>query len=150
MSNRFETFVSLIMEINRLFQRIKDAEMSRFGLKASHTMCLYYLAQHEEGLTATRLTELCIIDKAAISRTLKQLIDKDLIYLDNPENKRSYRSLYHLTEKGKELAASFSAIVGDVMDKISLDISETDRELLYSSLEQIRDKMHLYFEDMKE
>ena len=64
MSSRFENFLSLIIEINRDIQRIKDAEMGKFGLKASHTMCLYYLSQHPEGLTATKLTELCIIDSA--------------------------------------------------------------------------------------
>ena len=73
MDHRFETFSLSILELNRYLQKIKELEMKQFGLKASHTMCLYYLGQHPEGLTATQLTELCKEDKAAVSRCLSQL-----------------------------------------------------------------------------
>ena len=56
MDHRFETFSLSILELNRYLQKIKELEMKQFGLKASHTMCLYYLGQHPEGLTATQLT----------------------------------------------------------------------------------------------
>ena len=52
------------------------------------------------GLTATQLTELCKEDKAAISRTLSQLSSKGLVSCELPEHKRSYRTLYYLTEEG--------------------------------------------------
>lgn len=51
MDHRFETFSLSILELNRYLQKIKELEMKQFGLKASHTMCLYYLGQHPEGLT---------------------------------------------------------------------------------------------------
>ena len=76
MDHRFETFSLSILELNRYLQKIKELEMKQFGLKASHTMCLYYLGQHPEGLTATQLTELCKEDKAAVSRCLSQLSDR--------------------------------------------------------------------------
>ena len=72
MDHRFETFSLSILELNRYLQKIKELEMKQFGLKANHTMCLYYLGQHPEGLTATQLTELCKEDKAAVSRCLSQ------------------------------------------------------------------------------
>ena len=50
-------------------------------------------------LTATQLTELCKEDKAAISRTLSQLSSKGLVSCELPEHKRSYRTLYYLTDK---------------------------------------------------
>ena len=53
MDHRFETFSLSILELNRYLQKIKELEMKQFGLKASHTMCLYYLGQHPEGLTRT-------------------------------------------------------------------------------------------------
>ena len=43
MDHRFETFSLSILELNRYLQKIKELEMKQFGLKASHTMCLYYL-----------------------------------------------------------------------------------------------------------
>ena len=98
MDHRFETFSLSILELNRYLQKIKELEMKQFGLKASHTMCLYYLGQHPEGLTATQLTELCKEDKAAVSRCLSQLSDRQLVVCEQPEDhKRSYRSHYMLT-----------------------------------------------------
>ena len=41
MKDRFETFAGSIVELNRYLQKIKDIEMKKFGLRASHTMCLY-------------------------------------------------------------------------------------------------------------
>ena len=95
MDHRFETFSLSILELNRYLQKIKELEMKQFGLKANHTMCLYYLGQHPEGLTATQLTELCKEDKAAVSRCLSQLSDRQLVVCEQPEDhKRSYRSHY--------------------------------------------------------
>ena len=56
MDHRFETFSLSILELNRYLQKIKELEMKQFGLKANHTMCLYYLGQHPEGLTAAHRT----------------------------------------------------------------------------------------------
>lgn len=84
MDHRFETFSLSILELNRYLQKIKELEMKQFGLKASHTMCLYYLGQHPEGLTATQLTELCKEDKAAVSRCLSQLSDRQLVVCEQP------------------------------------------------------------------
>ena len=44
MDHRFETFSLSILELNRYLQKIKELEMKQFGLKANHTMCLYYRA----------------------------------------------------------------------------------------------------------
>lgn len=104
MDHRFETFSLSILELNRYLQKIKELEMKQFGLKASHTMCLYYLGQHPEGLTATQLTELCKEDKAAVSRCLSQLSDRQLVVCEQPaDHKRSYRSRYMLTVQGRSV-----------------------------------------------
>ena len=99
MQDRFERFVVSITELHRYLQKLKELEMGQLDLKAGYTMCLYHLGKHPEGLTATQLTELCKEDKAAISRTLSQLSAKGLVSCELPENKRSYRTLYYLTEE---------------------------------------------------
>ena len=60
-------------------------------------------------LTATQLTELCKEDKAAISRTLSQLSSKGLVSCELPEHKRSYRTLYYLTEEGNTVVKKISS-----------------------------------------
>ena len=99
MQDRFERFVVSITELHRYLQKLKELEMGQLDLKAGYTMCLYHLGKHPEGLTATQLTELCKEDKAAISRTLSQLSAKGLVSCELPQNKRSYRTVYYLTEE---------------------------------------------------
>lgn len=144
--DRFETFVSLIFEINKNIQRIKEQEMQEFGLKASHTMCLYYLSHHREGLTPTMLTDLCCIDKAATSRTLKQLVEKGLVYSDIPREKRGYRNLYYLSGEGLKLAKSINQKIDQALDLGGLGISEEDRSNLYQSLKTINKNLDSYVE----
>ena len=76
MRNRFEEFVACAVEINRCIQRIKDQEMQRFGLRSRHTMCLYFLGCHPEGLSVGALADLTKEDKAAVSRCLGQLAER--------------------------------------------------------------------------
>ena len=79
MLHRFSAFVGGITECYKYIQRIKAAEMTEFGLKGTHVMCLFYLAQNPEGLTAAQLCALCQEDKAAISRTLSELAEKGFL-----------------------------------------------------------------------
>lgn len=149
MRNRFETFVSSVIELNRYIQKIKDIEMKKLGLKASHTMCLYYLGRHKDGLTATQLTELCKEDKAAISRCLTQLIEAGLVYCILPENKRSYRSLHYLTAEGKALVEKINSRIEVVFFNGSCGISDDQREALYDAMETIMNNLSRYLDQQE-
>lgn len=149
MRNRFEAFVNSIIELNRYIQKIKDIEMKKFGLKASHTMCLYYLGQHREGLTATQLTVLCKEDKVAISRCLNQLFEAGLVFCVLPENKRSYRSLHYLTEDGKALVEKINSRIELIFFSGSCGISEEQRGALYDSMEIIMNNLSRYLDQQE-
>ena len=47
--SRFEDFVGLIGAIDKEIQRIKTAELARFGLRASDLMVVYYLEKNPAG-----------------------------------------------------------------------------------------------------
>ena len=59
MIHRFHTFVSAITLCYKSIQRIKSAEMTEFGLKGTHVMCLFYLHHEPSGLTAAQLCSRC-------------------------------------------------------------------------------------------
>jgi MarR family. len=88
----FEIFTSTIWQITKSIQRLKTKEMSKLGLRGAHAMCLFYLRQSEPGLTAAELSELCGLDKGAVSRTLAELEAKEYISFPEPENKHKYRA----------------------------------------------------------
>lgn len=146
--DRFQEFANLIIDLNRCIQRIKENEMKQFGLKASDTMCLYQLSQND-GLTATQLTELCSEDKAAISRTLKKLLEKNLVHCHIPENKRSYRTVYHLTDEGRKLSDAINERVKQALSTGGAGFSEENRENMYKVLDIVRTNLIEYIAELE-
>lgn len=134
MSNRFEDFVGIISNIHKNIEKIKKSKMKEFGLSGNHVMCLYYLAQHPEGLTAAELCQLISVDKAATSRTLSELLEKELVHYPNIENQKKYRAKVALTESGFAVTQQIDGIIYGVVDEIGSDLREEERANMYRSL----------------
>lgn len=144
--DRFETFTGSILELNRYLQRLKDIEMKPFGLRANHVMCLYYLGKNPDGLTVTQLAETCKEDKAAVSRCLAQLVERELVCGNFPENKRSYRTKLFLTESGRELVQHIYHRVDAAMVGGSNGLTDEQRDNLYAAMEIIISNLARYIE----
>lgn len=147
MRNRFEAFAGSVVELNRCLQRIKDIEMRKLGLRAGHAMCLYYLGQHEDGLTAAELTDLCREDKAAVSRCVKELMEKELLYGRVPENKRSYRTKLRLTDRGRELVDRIQDRIEQALFSGGSGLTDAQRETFYDSMEKILCNLSRYIRE---
>lgn len=144
MNQKFESFALTIAELNRLVQKMKEREMNELGLKASHTMCLYYLGCHEEGLTAAEMTKYCKEDKAAISRALAALEERELVIRNIPEEKRAYRTLYFLTEEGKYMVSQVNERIDYILEVAGEGLSEEQRDNFYSFAERILHNLNQY------
>ena len=140
MKQRFETFVTAISQISRSLQRLKSSQMAEFGLKGTHVMCLYQLQQHEDGLTAARLTQLCDEDKAAISRCISELMEKNLVTSPDDTPKR-YRKIITLTEKGRQVTAAMDQKIIDAVAAAAQGYSQEERETFYHVLLQVADNL---------
>ena len=138
MLKRFQSFVSGITICYKYIQRIKSVEMTEFGLKGTHVMCLYFLRQNPEGLTAAQLCQLCMEDKAAISRTLAVLNEKEYISTEG----KKYRASIRLTEKGIDVTDKIELLIGEWVGCGGDGLSEEDRETFYRSLEHISSNLH--------
>ena len=90
MLERFENFTKNVAAADKYVKKIKETEMRRFGIHGSCVMCLFYLGNSEEGLTPAELRELCDEDKAAISRALSTLREKN--YADIIDEGKIYRA----------------------------------------------------------
>ena len=141
MDQRFETFTSLIADISRCVQKIEDAEMATHGCKGSQVRCIFALHNAENGASLTTLCEICDEDKGMMSRTLKTLVEKGLVYVDEQKNQK-YRNPYKLTAKGKEVADFVSGKIDEVLSSVSEGVSENDRESMYRTLAQICDNLN--------
>ena len=150
MENRFEAFTCCILELNRCLQKIKELEMKPLGLRAGHAMCLYYLGKSDAGLTATQLTRLCREDKSAVSRSLSQLLARELIYCNLPENKRSYRTLYYLTDHGRKLTEAMNRRIEAVLFGGGSGLTDEQRNIFYDAMKLILSNLTTYLTKQEE
>ena len=139
MTDRFETFTTLITRISRNIRKIKNQEMADYELRSSHTSCLYYLYLCGE-LTATDLCERCEDDKATISRALDFLEQNGYITCLSESTKR-YKTPLVLTEKGKQAGKIISAKIDGVLRTLDERLSEEERTTFYRCLAIISDSL---------
>lgn len=132
MRERFRTFTVLITKIYRAIRKIKTEEMEEYGLSSPHVSCLYYLYKEGE-LTSKELTDICLEDKAALSRSIAYLESNDYIECDSDKKKR-YNSALKLTEKGTKIAKGIANKIDDILDSASEGLSEQKRVYLYEGL----------------
>ena len=144
MLNRFGAFVTGITACYKYIQRIKTMEMTEFGLKGTHVMCLFYLHHNARGLTAAQLCQLCDEDKAAISRTLSELESKG--YLQTRSGKK-YRAEITLTLEGIALAEKMDTLIENWVCLGGEGLSEDQRSNFYCSLEHIASNLKQNYEN---
>lgn len=137
MLQRFEAFVTGVTVCYKYIQRIKTAEMSEFGLKGTHVMCLFFLHHKPEGLTAAQLCQLCAEDKAAISRTIATLQDRG--YIDGSDKK--YRAPLTLTQEGKAIAEKIDALIEQWVGLGGDGLTADERATFYNTLERISENL---------
>ena len=138
MIQRFDAFVSGITACYKYIQRIKSMEMTEFGLKGTHVMCLYYLRRNPAGLTAAQLCGLCAEDKAAISRTVSELRSRGYI---TTLSEKAYRAMLTLTAAGQELARKFDHLIEGWVSTGGDGLTDEERVDFYKSLSAIAENL---------
>ena len=144
---RFRRFILLVDGIHKSVQKIKNNKATDFGVKGVHTLWVYELLCHPEGMTASELAAKSMIDRSLISREIESLKKKGYISTEDPEGKRNYNCKIKLTEKGKEVAGSIGDIARDVQSLADLGISEKELESFYATLEKLYRNLHLIAEE---
>ena len=137
MVDRFVRLVTSISQLYRCIQKIKSKEMTEFGLKGTHVMCLFYLRQHPDGLTSAELSNLCLEDKAAISRTVSKLEELGLTATACNGPKRRYRAKILLTNAGQRISEQMLQIIENAVEKGGAGITDAERATFYQVLDVI-------------
>lgn len=131
MIQRFQEFLTGITVCYKYIQRIKNAEMTEFGLKGTHVACMFYLAHNPEGLTAAQLCSLCAEDKATISRTVADLRARG--YME-PMGEKNYRAPLRLSGPGLEIARQMDPLITSWVEIGGDGLTEEQRETFYQTL----------------
>lgn len=146
MENRFENFTVTILKLYKLIQKIKVSEIEAYGLKAIHVMCIYYLNENKQGLTAGELTKLTLEDKAAISRALTLLREKKFVTYQLGK----YNAPILLTSDGECVAQYINAKIDKAVDAASAQFNAEERSFFYKSLNSITEKLTDYYRSLKD
>lgn len=136
MLQRFEKFTGYISKAYKYIGRIKSDYMSKFELKGSHVMCLFFLGKNPDGLKASELCELCQEDKAAISKTLSSLKKRGLVE-STAGRLRKYRAIYKITEAGHEIYCRIAKAIEQTVEKCSVDLTPEERDVFYRAFDKI-------------
>ncbi len=134
---RFEKFTANISLAYKYIIKIKAHEMSEFGLKASHVMCLFFIGRTTDGLSAGELVDLCNEDKSGISKALNVLKEKEYISANAKDLSKKYRIRYTITTKGIAIYDRIIDAINDVIEKCNQGLSENERRIFYETFEKI-------------
>ncbi len=130
-NQRFEQFSVAISALFKYIQQIETKEMEKFGLKGSFAPYLLTLSKYEGGLSATELAKICNKDKAAISRAVREMAEKDLICR---QEGASYRARLRLTEQGREMATFVKSRADAAVYAADEGLTEEQREAFYQTI----------------
>ncbi|MDT4036664.1 MarR family transcriptional regulator, partial [Staphylococcus hominis] len=93
------------------------------------------LLSHHQALSITEITEKQGVNKAAVSRRIKKLIESDFVALQKPNNKIDQRLKYIvLTEKGRQYTEENNEIISQIVNDMVKDLSSKDIEKALSVL----------------
>ena len=97
---------------------------------------------NKEPLTISEITQRQGVNKAAVSRRIKKLIDAKLVKLDKPNLKRL--KFITLTDKGRAYLKERNAIMTDIAQDITNDLNSEDIENVRQVLEVINHRIKTY------
>lgn len=136
MIGRFETFTLSLSRLTSYWNKIATEEMASHGLKGAYIVYLIALYKTENGLTAANLCEMCVKDKAEVSRAMKAMEEKGLVKREQTTSK-SYRARITLTDEGRKMTYDLRERIKLAVEKGGAGLTEEERDVFYRGLETI-------------
>ncbi len=134
MVERYAKFTAAVSRISNCIQKIESEAMSKYGLTGACAQYIAAMRTSTEGLTVSQLSEVCMKDKAAVSRSVSQLEEKGLV-CRNSQGGNVYRAPIVLTDSGKAIA-DYVAQRASVAVEIA-GLNDGERQEMYSALDTI-------------
>ena len=132
--NHIEFMKQFIDDTNTLTAKLLKDQQSKYGISMEQSNVLRLLSHHQ-GLSITEITEKQGVNKAAVSRRIKKLIDSGFVALQKSNNNIDQRLKYvALTEKGRKYTEENNKIVSDMFSDRVADLLRKDIEKALSVL----------------
>lgn len=133
MLDRFEQFSYSIHNIYKYITKIERDVMEKYGLRGAYAQYLVIMSRFPEGITSSKLSEICDKDKAAISRIVAEMEDKGLL-VRRTDKDNLYRARLVLTDEGVKAAEYVCEKATRAVALAGGNLGEEERGIMYGSL----------------
>ena len=116
--------------------------MAKYGLRGAYAQYLVAMKRFPEGITSTKLCEICNKDKAAVSRVVGEIEKKGLVIRENIKE-TVYRAKIKLTETGEAAAAHVLERGERAVAAGGVGLSEEDKKVFYKALSLIYENIDI-------
>ena len=140
MVRRIEDHISFlekfINDVNTLTAKLLKDLQTEYGISAEQSHVLNMLSI--EALTVGQITEKQGVNKAAVSRRVKKLLNAELVKLEKPHSNTDQRlKIIKLSNKGKKYIKERKAIMSHIASDMTSDFDSKEIEKVRQVLEII-------------
>ncbi len=138
---RLDDFLTYTHLLSKLVFRIKNKTIKNSGLKNIHVIILFYLT-YKGPMTFKELVKSTLEDKAAISKALKTLKEKEIILY----SQNSYNEKITLTDKGETIGKEIISQSHEVLLEARKEINDEDALIFMRTMKTIIKNLEEYTE----
>lgn len=147
MVRRIEDHISFlekfINDVNTLTAKLLKDLQTEYGVSAEQSHVLNMLSI--EALTVGQITEKQGVNKAAVSRRVKKLLNAELVKLEKPDSNTDQRlKIIKLSNKGKKYIKERKAIMSHIASDMTSDFDSKEIEKVRQVLEIIDYRIQSY------
>ena len=147
MVRRIEDHISFlekfINDVNTLTAKLLKDLQTEYGISAEQSHVLNMLSI--EALTVGQITEKQGVNKAAVSRRVKKLLNAELVKLEKPDSNTDQRlKIIKLSNKGKKYIKERKAIMSHIASDMTSDFVSKEIEKVRHVLEIIDYRIQSY------
>ena len=147
MVRRIEDLISFlekfINDVNTLTAKLLKDLQTEYGISAEQSHVLNMLSI--EALTVGQITEKQGVNKAAVSRRVKKLLNAELVKLEKPDSNTDQRlKIIKLSNKGKKYIKERKAIMSHIASDMTSDFDSKEIEKVRQVLEIIDYRIQSY------
>lgn len=143
-------FMAMFIEdINTLMASLLEGLRKEYHISIEQSQALFLL-DNNKSLTLSEITEKQGVNKAAISRRIKKLINLELVELVKQNENVDQRLKYvRITDNGREYIERTKVIVNDVSTYLLQDISQSQIEETAKNLRIIDQRIKEYISKIR-
>ena len=139
-SSFLEKFIN---DVNTLTAKLLKDLQTEYGISAEQSHVLNMLSI--EALTVGQITEKQGVNKAAVSRRVKKLLNAELVKLEKPDSNTDQRlKIIKLSNKGKKYIKERKAIMSHIASDMTSDFDSKEIEKVRQVLEIIDYRIQSY------